>query len=103
MTYDEEIILEATEAYEKNLSAGCYVGDLLRIIKSQKAEIERLRKETKMTIDSIRKLAVESIESAKTEAYMEFAERLKDMSEDYTRGKPYVLCEDIDWLLERMC
>jgi len=41
MTYDEEIILEATEAYEKNLSAGCYVGDLLRIIKSQKATIER--------------------------------------------------------------
>lgn len=36
---DNEIIQEATEAIGKNLNAGCYVGDLLRIIKEKKAEI----------------------------------------------------------------
>lgn len=44
MTHDEEIIQEATEIYEKNQNAGALVGDLLRIIKSQSAEIERLKK-----------------------------------------------------------
>ena len=39
---DYEIIKEATETYEKNLNAGCYVGDLLNIIKRQNAEINRL-------------------------------------------------------------
>ena len=36
---DNEIIKEATEAYEQNLSASVYVGDLLRIIKQRGAEI----------------------------------------------------------------
>ena len=49
MTYDEEIIKEATEIYEKNENGGALVGDLLRIIKSQKAEIERLQKLQKPT------------------------------------------------------
>ena len=40
---DYEIIKEATETYEKNLNAGCYVGDLLNIIKRQNAEINRLK------------------------------------------------------------
>ena len=39
---DYEIIKEATEAYNQNLGAGCYVGDLLRIIKQQHSEINRL-------------------------------------------------------------
>lgn len=42
---DNEIIQEATEAIEKNLNAGCYVGDLLRIVKEQQAEIEKLNVE----------------------------------------------------------
>jgi peptidoglycan hydrolase CwlO-like protein len=37
---DNEIIKEATEAYNQNLGAGCYVGDLLKIIKHQQMEIE---------------------------------------------------------------
>lgn len=41
----EQIIQEATEAIEKNLNAGCYVGDLLRIIKEKNAEIEKLNVE----------------------------------------------------------
>lgn len=40
----------------------------LNLINREKAEVERLNKETKLTIDSIRKLAVELIESAKSEA-----------------------------------
>lgn len=48
MTYDEEIIKEATEIYEKNENGGALVGDLLRIIKSQKAEIEK--KDTEIDI-----------------------------------------------------
>ena len=39
---DNEIIQEASEAVEKNLNAGCYVGELLRIIKEKNAEIEKL-------------------------------------------------------------
>lgn len=48
VTHDEEIIQEATEIYEKNQNAGALVGDLLRIIKSQKAEIEK--KDTEIDI-----------------------------------------------------
>lgn len=44
---DNEIIQEATEAVEKNLNAGCYVEELLRIIKEQKSEIEKLREQIK--------------------------------------------------------
>lgn len=56
MTYDEEIIKEATEIYEKNQNAGALVGDLLRIIKSQKAEIERLQTEEKALLITIEKM-----------------------------------------------
>lgn len=48
MTHDEEIIQEATEIYETNQNGGALVGDLLRIIKSQKAEIEK--KDTEIEI-----------------------------------------------------
>ena len=41
---DNGIIEEATEAYEKGLDAGYAVGQLLRIIKCQKAELEMTRK-----------------------------------------------------------
>ena len=40
---DYDIIKKATETYDKNLNAGRYVGDLLRIIKQQHSEINRLR------------------------------------------------------------
>ena len=39
-----EIIKKATEAYDKNLNASRYVGDLLNIIKQQHSEIDRLTK-----------------------------------------------------------
>lgn len=42
---NEQIIQEATEAIEKNLNAGCYVGDLLRIVKEQQAEIISITEE----------------------------------------------------------
>jgi hypothetical protein len=136
MTVDE-IINEATEAVEKNFNAGCYAGDLLRIIKEKnaeieklnvdlvgmrgacesykmhydnaQAEIERLRKETKMTIDSIRKLAVESIESAKSEAYREFWVKLRNHGHKIT-GSDWsgefcaiaILVEDGDELLKEL-
>lgn len=40
---DYELIKKATETYDKNLNAGRYVGDLLRIIKQQHSEINRLK------------------------------------------------------------
>lgn len=40
---EKEIVWEATYAYNNNLGAGCYVGDLLEIINRQEAEIERLK------------------------------------------------------------
>lgn len=71
-------------------------------IMNLKHEIERLKAEIRNTDNILNSLAGPLIE-VKTEAYREFAERLKDMSEDRTDwGKPYVLCEDIDRLLERI-
>ena len=118
MTHDEEIIKEATEIYEKNENGGALVGDLLRIIKSQKAEVERFEKEQKallLTIERARKERVRiqtilvnfmdeiyvfgnknnvdtnsfaqiailgserdsAVKQIKSEAYREFAEKLK--------------------------
>lgn len=42
---NEQIIQEATEAVEKNLNAGCYVEELLRIVKEQQAEIISITEE----------------------------------------------------------
>ena len=39
-----DIIKKATEAYERNVGTGRYVGDLLNIIKQQQTEIDRLTK-----------------------------------------------------------
>ena len=95
---DEQIIQEATEAVEKNLNAGCYVGDLLRIIKEKKAEIERLKHilvnfmveiedwEYKYNIDTsnIPKIAIlgmekaENIKAIRGNAIKEFAEKFKE-------------------------
>ena len=53
---DEEIIQEATEAVEKGLDAGYAVEPLLRIVKSQKAEVERLQAEEKALLITIEKM-----------------------------------------------
>lgn len=66
---DNEIIKEATEAYNQNLGAGCYVGDLLGIISRQNAEIERLQKD------------LDIINAANTELYGAFEENERLKSE----------------------
>lgn len=73
---DNEIIHEATEAVEKGLDAGYAVEHLLRIVKSQKAEIERLQCSAKCHGRQIGSL-IYHLEQAKSEAYREFAERFK--------------------------
>ena len=90
---DTEIIKEATEAYNQNLNAGCYVGDLLGIINRQeqekqnleielkamrgaansyKAEVERLR----ATLDSFTDIG-KLYSEIKAEAYKEFADDIE--------------------------
>lgn len=53
------------------------VDNCLDLIKRLKAEIERLRKETSQTIESIRKLARDTIRDAKSEAIEDFAVKIK--------------------------
>ena len=102
---DNEIIQEATEAVTKGLPCAFLVQPLLEVVKSQKAtierqaeaiqqgyklatehkaEIERLQKENEFHRKTITENAqralevlVDEIDKAKSEAYREFAERLK--------------------------
>lgn len=79
---DNEIIQEATEAVEKGLDAGYAVEPLLRIVKSQKAEIERLQCSAKRHGKRVGSL-IYHLEQAKSEAYREFAERFNDLLKEY--------------------
>ena len=72
------------------------------LIKRKDAEIERLTRERDFYKAPSSELA-RGCEQIKTEAIKEFAERLKNKSEDCTgRGKPYVTFEDIDDLVKEM-
>ncbi len=74
----------------------------LDLINRQKAEIEELKEENKKYREICEK-AIKTYKETRAEAIKEFAERLRDTSEDCTdRGKPYVLCEDIDNLVKEM-
>lgn len=80
---NEEIIKEATEAIEKNLNAGCYVGDLLCIIKEKNAEIERLKNDRivielddEVLLKDFKTEVKKEINTIKSEAYREFNARL---------------------------
>ena len=77
----KEAIQGARDCVERNKDGGVYIPDLLRVIDSQQAEIERLQQETKHTND----LRLEIFENkrawerlAKSKAIKEFAERLKN-------------------------
>jgi hypothetical protein len=77
---DNEIIREATEALEKNLNAGCYVGELLRIIKKQKSEIEKINvycENLEISQNHLLNECAAARKTAKSEAYREFAEILR--------------------------
>lgn len=50
---DNEFVKEATEAYEQGRDAGYAVGELLRIIKNQKVEIDILIRKKKTLRDEI--------------------------------------------------
>ena len=73
----------------------------LDLINRQKAEIERLRKETPQTIESIRKLARDTIRDTKAEAVKEFAERLKRALPNVFYGKTVVI-DAVDNLVKEM-
>ena len=104
MTYDEEIIKEATEIYEKNHNAGALVGDLLRIIKSQKAEIERKTTECERLEIYMDELVKQKLNQAKSEAYKEFSEKLKEEYGEYDWEVKDLICtaEDIDNTLKKL-
>lgn len=101
---DNEIIKEATESYEQDLDAGCYVGDLLRIInrleadvmakemeyndmleqrnsverclETAKAEVERLKEENQ-EMDQAVLNTLRRVRKVRLDAYKEFAGRVK--------------------------
>ena len=68
---DAEIIKEATEVYNQNLNAGCYVGVLLRIINRQEQELRKCENVERLADKTIATLQAEN-ESLKAEV-----ERLK--------------------------
>ena len=111
---DNEIIkaLEdcSTYAYYYCSECGFKDGDLLKaaldLINRQQAEIERLEKIRKADNNLITSLN-KCYETAKAEAYKEFAEKLKekcyeDFQETYEMLSPYVTDDDIDNLLKEM-
>ena len=78
-----------------------------------KAEIDRLNVALSVqkafnltkpeTVEEVAKYYISNKDTIRAEAIKEFAERLKDMSEDYTDfGHPYVLCKDVDYLVKEM-
>ena len=71
MMSDEDIIREATEAYERNLGAGCYVGSLLRIIKSKNTEIDILIRKKEALRDEIaeQQAEIERLREENTKLY----------------------------------
>ena len=80
----EDCLGEQCPYYE--IVGGCgkkMCSDVYDFVNRQKAEIERLRKETSQTIESIRKLARDTIRDTKSEAIKEFAERLKNLTVSY--------------------
>ena len=95
----DDIIQEATEAYEQGRDAGYAVGDLLQIIKNQKVEIDILIRKKKTLRDEIAEKDAEierlmpfgcqvevskKIEKEiKSEAYREFADKAKDATFHY--------------------
>ena len=72
----------------------------------QEAEIERLQNDCKECASNSREwfeILRTEFAKKKSEAIKEFAERLKDTSEDRTDwGHPYVLCKDIDNIVKEM-
>ena len=61
----DDIIQEATEAEEQGRDAGYAVGELLRIINQQKAEIRELKRKVIDKQKDIEKIAMKAIESRK--------------------------------------
>jgi hypothetical protein len=70
------------------------IGDVLDLINSQKAEIERLKAEAQMADGYADALE----ERAKSEAIKEFAERLKD----YLKEHAWIWCSEVDNLVKEM-
>lgn len=92
---DNEIIQEATEAVTKGLPCAFLVPPLLEVAKRQKAEIENLKKfvnDFSETLSNNCKKADlekwEAVDKAKSEAYREFAENVKQISKEVT--VPYI-------------
>lgn len=117
---DNEIIKEATEAVTKGYPCAFYVPLLLEVIKSKDAENERLQNESigncemAIAMRSDHNLDVDCnycIDKAKSEAYREFAEKIKE-GEVYMRvdfpntecgTETYiVLSDDIDTTLKEL-
>ena len=78
--------------------------DKLEDYNRQKAEIERLRKGTSQTIESIRKLARDTIRDTKSEAIKEFAERVTEHIPHFDDGYTTMECVKgaVNYLVKEM-
>lgn len=89
---DKEALIKGQESLMKHLERK------KEIITELDNEVERLKKENNLYSD-LAKMG----DALKAEVIKQFAERLKNRSEDTTDwGQPYVLCKDIDDLVEEM-
>lgn len=106
---DNEIIKEATEAVTKGYPCAFYVPQLLEVIKSKDAEIERLQsvlKQTEKDFNKVYKMNfsyAKQIKQSKSEAYREFADLLKSKADrGFWQEHSYVDTDDIDNTLKEL-
>ncbi len=113
-----DIVNEATEAVTKGLPCAYLVPHLLEVAKTQKLEIEILIRKKEALRDEIaeQQSEIERLQKLngsfaclgklyseiKTEAYREFAERLKDFRQWDVDAPDYVYVDTIDDLLKEL-
>jgi hypothetical protein len=73
----KESIQGARDCVERNKDGGVYLPDLLRVIDSQQAEIERLNKANTSVVEYLKK-ARRQLKTARAEAIKEFAKLVVD-------------------------
>lgn len=100
---DDEIIKEATEAYNKNYGAGCYVGDLLGIINRLQAKNEKLEKKYELAVaerEANVKGFTDTLNTIKAETRKELAEQIKmAFYYEFDEIIPSVMADKIDELV----
>lgn len=94
---DSEIIREATEAFNQNLGAGSYVGELLGIINSQKTQLLKEQNKNSKLRNKRNRLNAK-LKEIKVSAYKECIEKVLEKRWDVpyeTKDAHYVQVVDV--------